>query len=126
MHSSKPTWNKSRRSCTIPVHKIKKIGLASFPCFMDGKDVESWRVVGGNPADEKAGLAIEGHDALARRRRLKRLVANLPGRSWIKLFYLLFVKGGILDGPAGWLYCRMQAHYEFMCTSILSDLRKCA
>ena len=73
-------------------------------------------------ADEKANLAIVGDDALAKRRRLKRFVSNLPGRSWIKLFYLLFVKGGILDGPAGWLYCRMQAHYEFMCTTILRDL----
>jgi len=74
-------------------------------------------------ADEQSGTVVEGNDTLARRRRLKMLVANLPGRPWMKLFYLLFVKGGILDGPAGWLYCRMQAHYEFMCTTILKELR---
>ena len=73
--------------------------------------------------DETAGGRVEGNDALAKRRRLKRFVANLPGRSWIKLFYLLFVKRGVLDGPAGWLYCRMQAHYEFMCTAILKEKR---
>ena len=75
-------------------------------------------------ADGQESITIKGDDALARRRRLKRLVSNLPGRSWIKLFYLLFVKGGVLDGPVGWLYCRMQAHYEFMCTTVLKDLRK--
>ena len=74
-------------------------------------------------ADEAANEKIAGSDALSRRRKLKRFVSNLPGRSWIKFFYLLFVKGGIFDGPAGWLYCRMQAHYEFMCTTILKDLR---
>lgn len=80
-------------------------------------------------ADEHAGKAnrLDLHsphsDVLAKRRRLKRLVSNLPGRPWIKFFYLLFIKGGILDGPAGWLYCRMQAHYEFMCVTILRDLR---
>ena len=63
-------------------------------------------------------------DALSRRRALKRFASKLPCRSWLKLFYLLFVKGGILDGPAGWLYCRMQAHYEFMCATILEDLKR--
>ena len=74
--------------------------------------------------DDKADAVIEGNDALSRRRRLKRLVSNLPGRSWLKLFYLLFVRGGIWDGPAGWLYCRMQAHYEFMCVTILKELKR--
>ncbi len=35
----------------------------------------------------------------------------------------MIIKGGILDGPAGWLYCRMQAHYEFMCTTVLEDMQ---
>lgn len=74
-------------------------------------------------SDEASGEKIVGGDELARRRRLKRLASSLPGRSWIKLFYLLFIKGGVFDGPAGWLYCRLQAHYEFMCTSVLKELR---
>lgn len=74
-------------------------------------------------ADENSASDVAGSDALAKRRRLKRFASKLPCRPWIKLFYLLFVKGGILDGPAGWLYCRMQAHYEFMCATILRDLR---
>ena len=41
-----------------------------------------------------------------------------------KFFYLLILKGGIFDGPTGWLYCRMQAHYEFMCVTILKELRQ--
>lgn len=67
---------------------------------------------------------VDGEDAaMAGRRRIKRFVRNFPGRSWLKFFYMLIIKGGILDGPAGWLYCRMVAHYEFMCTTILKDLR---
>ena len=61
---------------------------------------------------------------VARRRRLKRLAAKMPARPFLKFIYLMFIKGGILDGPTGWLYCRMQAHYEFLCTALLSDLRK--
>ena len=75
-------------------------------------------------ADEERGAAVSGEGNVALRRRLKRLASKLPGRSWLKLFYLLFARGGILDGPAGWLYCRMQAHYEFMCSVVLKDLRK--
>lgn len=67
--------------------------------------------------------ATRDSSPIARRRRLKRLAEKLPARPLLKLIYLLFIKGGILDGPAGWLYCRMQAHYEFLCTSILADLR---
>ena len=70
-------------------------------------------------SSEKLGRS----EKLSGRRKLKWMVRNLPGRSWIKFFYLLILKGGILDGPAGWLYCRMQAHYEFMCTTVLKDLR---
>ena len=75
-------------------------------------------------ADEATSEKVAGNDAVARRRRLKRFVSNLPGRPWLKLFFLLFVKGGIWDGPAGWTYCRMQAHYEFMCVTILKELRR--
>ena len=73
--------------------------------------------------DEAENSEIIGDNKLSRRRKLKRMVSNLPGRSWLKLFYLLILKGGVFDGPSGWLYCRMQAHYEFMCATILKDLK---
>ena len=73
--------------------------------------------------DENAITDVVGSNIMARRRRLKKIAWKLPFRPWIKLMYLLFVKGGILDGSPGWLYCRMQAHYEFMCVTILKDLR---
>ena len=75
-------------------------------------------------ADEQSGAAITGNDKLAKRRRLKRLVSNLPLRPLIKFIYLYLFKRGFLDGAAGWTYCRMQSHYEFMCVTILKDLRK--
>ena len=60
---------------------------------------------------------------LSGRRKLKWLVRNLPFRPWLKFAYLCFIRGGILDGPPGWLYCRMQMQYEFMCVAILKELR---
>lgn len=62
-------------------------------------------------------------DRLSGRRKLKWLVRNLPFRPLLKFGYLFLIKGGILDGPPGWLYCRMQAQYEFMCVAMLKELR---
>lgn len=71
-------------------------------------------------ADEKLSVSCSG---LSGRRKLKWMVRNLPCRPLIKFLYLFVLKGGVLDGPAGWLYCRMQAHYEFMCVTVLKELR---
>jgi glycosyltransferase involved in cell wall biosynthesis len=53
-------------------------------------------------------------DRTTRRRALKDLVANLPLRGTLRLVYLYVLRGGFMDGRAGWIYCRMMSVYEQM------------
>lgn len=62
-------------------------------------------------------------DPTRRRRALKRLVARLPGRYFLRLFYMLAFKRAFLDGPAGVAYAHMVATYEAMIDVHLRLLR---
>ncbi len=57
-----------------------------------------------------AGL-VSG-DATARRRALKRLSYRAPCRGLLAFVYAYFLRGGVLDGNAGFTYCRMFAMYH--------------
>jgi hypothetical protein len=57
------------------------------------------------------GKIIAG-PALARRRALKRLSYALPARPLLRFFYQYILRGGALDGPGAWRYCRLLARYE--------------
>lgn len=60
-----------------------------------------------------AGLgALFSKDALRRRRALKRLSFELPCRPWLRFVYQYGLRGGFLDGSAGWRYCRLLMRYE--------------
>jgi glycosyltransferase involved in cell wall biosynthesis len=61
-----------------------------------------------------------------RRAALKDLSFRLPLRSTLIFLYLLFVRRGVLDGPAGWTYCRMRAYYEFMISAKVTELERLA
>jgi len=52
------------------------------------------------------------HDKLERRRALKRLSYLLPCRPFARFFYQYLLRGGFLDGKAGYRYCRLLARYE--------------
>jgi hypothetical protein len=52
-------------------------------------------------------------DFYKRRVALKALFYRFPARPLIKWIYLLFVRGGILDGRAGLAYSTLQAIYEY-------------
>jgi glycosyltransferase involved in cell wall biosynthesis len=69
-----------------------------------------------------AGLC--SRDALRRRAAMKDLSFRLPFRSTLMLLYLLFIRGGVLDGPAGWKYCRMRAYYEFMISAKITEMQR--
>lgn len=53
-------------------------------------------------------------DSIARRQWLKHVTARLPFRPALIWFHLMFVRGGIFDGRAGWEYCRLRWLYERM------------
>lgn len=53
---------------------------------------------------------------IKRRRSLKSLSYKLPARPLLKFCYLYLIKRGVLDGQAGYYYCKMQSIYEEMIT----------
>lgn len=57
-----------------------------------------------------------------RRLAWKELSFRIPGRSLVTLMYLLFIRRGLLDGPAGWAYCGLRASYELMIEVKLREL----
>ena len=62
-------------------------------------------------------------ERLVRRRALKRLSYALPGRPALRFVYQYFLRGGFLDGGAGWHYCRLLARYEGFTSAELRRLR---
>jgi len=48
------------------------------------------------------------------RRSLKALAYNLPLRPVITFLYLYFIRGGFLDGKAGYYYAALRSSYELM------------
>jgi glycosyltransferase involved in cell wall biosynthesis len=65
----------------------------------------------------KAGLpswkALRDADPMVRRRTAKNLSYFLPGRALWRFLYAYCVRGGFLDGRAGFHYCAMTSMYEY-------------
>jgi glycosyltransferase involved in cell wall biosynthesis len=59
-----------------------------------------------------------------RRHALKELSFHLPFRSFWIFMYLMVLRRGVLDGPPGWTYCRLRAHYNFMVQAKLKELQR--
>jgi glycosyltransferase involved in cell wall biosynthesis len=53
-------------------------------------------------------------DPALRRKALKNWAFRFPFRPLLKFCYLYFLRLGLLDGRAGFIYCRLQAMYEYM------------
>jgi glycosyltransferase involved in cell wall biosynthesis len=49
-----------------------------------------------------------------RRRAAKKIFRRLPCRTTIRFVYMYLFRGGILDGKAGFMYCRLLAWYEWL------------
>jgi len=63
-------------------------------------------------------------DALRRRRALKRLSFKLPCRPWFRFIYQYGLRGGFLDGAAGWRYCNLLMRYERFIDEAVRELKK--
>jgi glycosyltransferase involved in cell wall biosynthesis len=57
--------------------------------------------------------AFFGKDFHERRYHQKGLFFRMPGRPFIKFFYMMFIRGAVLDGRAGWAYATLQSIYEY-------------
>jgi len=60
---------------------------------------------------------------LSGRRRLKNLSRYMPMRSALRFFYSYILRGGILDGRPGYIFCRLLAMYEYL--SVAKYLELC-
>lgn len=68
-----------------------------------------------NPSLRTAlGFGAGAPDFHTRRLHQKAIFYKLPGRPLIKWCYMMFVRGAILDGPAGWTYATLAAFYEYL------------
>lgn len=65
-------------------------------------------------------------DPARRRKAIKNLSFRLPFRPFLKFLYLYFVRRGCLDGYPGYVYCRLQALYEYMIVVKMIELRRAA
>ncbi len=63
--------------------------------------------------DVSLKTALFHRDFHTRRRAQKAIFYLLPGRPALRWIYLLFVRGGVLDGKAGMVYATLQAVYEW-------------
>lgn len=70
--------------------------------------------------------ALRSPDGLVRRRALKSLSYRLPARPFARFVYQYLLRGGFLDGAAGWRYCRLLARYEGFASAELRRLRASA
>jgi glycosyltransferase involved in cell wall biosynthesis len=68
--------------------------------------------------------ALFGPDFHTRRLHQKALFYRLPGRPLIKWFYMMFVRGAVLDGAAGITYATLQAIYEYFIVLKTKELRR--
>jgi glycosyltransferase involved in cell wall biosynthesis len=68
--------------------------------------------------------ALFERDFHKRRYHQKELFYRMPGRPWIKFFYLYFLRRGFLDGGAGFTYARLQSRYESMIVRKTRELKR--
>ncbi|QDY70483.1 glycosyltransferase family 2 protein [Qingshengfaniella alkalisoli] len=63
-------------------------------------------------------------DPTDRRYAIKAIAARLPFRPTQRFLYMYVLRGGILDGWAGFTYCRMLASYELMIVVKTAERRR--
>lgn len=59
-----------------------------------------------------------------RRRALKTLSFRLPCRPLLRFLYMYVLRGGFLDGRAGFVYCRLLMTYETMIVTKMIEIRR--
>ncbi len=62
-------------------------------------------------------------DPAERRRAIKSIVYRFPGRPLLMFVALYFVKGGFLDGRAGFTFCLLRSFYEFLINCKVKEMR---
>jgi len=90
--------------------------------YSDAEAKEALKSLGHGKIDWLGMFALS--DPSRRRKALKNLAWHLPCRSIMVFIYLYWVRMGVLDGIAGWRYCRMRAIYEYMIDLKIMELKR--
>jgi len=70
--------------------------------------------------------ALTDPDFHTRRLHQKAIFYRMPGRPLIKWCYMMFIRGAILDGPAGIAYATLASFYEYLIVLKTKELRLAA
>lgn len=73
--------------------------------------------------DPSLRTALRDPDFHTRRLHQKAIFYKLPARPLIKWLYMMFVRGAMLDGPAGVAYATLQSFYEYLIVLKTRELR---
>ncbi|HEX3356473.1 MAG TPA: glycosyltransferase family 2 protein [Tepidisphaeraceae bacterium] len=68
--------------------------------------------------------AVIGNEQLTKRRKLKNVSRHLPFRPMLRFLYSYVYKGGFLDGPAGYVFCRLLSIYEYLSVAKYHELKR--
>ena len=68
--------------------------------------------------------SLFARDRYERRMALKELSFRLPFRPLTKFLWMYVLRRGFLDGHAGFVYCRLQAIYEYMIVVKIAALKR--
>lgn len=68
--------------------------------------------------------AVFSRQAPRRRRALKKLSYRVPCRPLLRFLYMYVFRLGVLDGGAGYVYCRLLAAYEYMIVTKMAEIRR--
>ncbi len=71
-------------------------------------------LIGGRQSIALIARDIFSKDPSNRRAALKALAYSMPARPFLVFFYLYFVRGGFIDGAAGYTFASMRMSYEVM------------
>ncbi len=119
------------------VHEhVELTGQAGYlPCVMEHHafpDIATWVEKHNRYSNWEARVQVAAigsntvglEHGLARKRWLRQLAWRVPCRPSLRFFYHYFWRAGLLDGYRGYVFCRLMAHYEFLCASKAAELRR--
>jgi hypothetical protein len=66
-----------------------------------------------------SGLLSE--DPHKKRQALREISYQLPFRPYFRFLHQFIIRGGFLDGPAGWTYCALYLAYEIMISAKVKE-----
>ncbi len=88
--------------------------------------LEAQQIVANRAAQTGFSLraAVFEQDFHRRRAHQKELFYRMPARPLVRFLYLYVLRGGFLDGAAGYTYARLQAFYEYLIVEKTRELER--